>query len=83
MRGEYDENSCVEDEKEIADGICRILESSGYQVDCIYDGLVGLDYIFSEIYDLVLLRYEDIDYDYAVDNGIAVVARSDVFEYKK
>lgn len=45
----------VEDEKEIADGICRILESSGYQVDCVYDGLVGLDYIFSEIYDLVLL----------------------------
>ena len=29
------------------------------------------------------LLYEDIDYDYAVDNGIAVVARSDIFEYKK
>lgn len=29
------------------------------------------------------LLYEEIDYDYAVENGIAVVARSDIFEYKK
>ena len=29
------------------------------------------------------LLYEDIDYDYAVNNGIAVVAESDVFLYKK
>ena len=29
------------------------------------------------------LLYEDIDYDYAVENGIAVIAKSDVFEYKK
>lgn len=28
------------------------------------------------------LLYEDIDYDYAVENGIAVVAESDVFIYK-
>jgi len=45
----------IEDEKEIADGIKRILEKVGYQVDCVYDGLNGLDYIFSQIYDLVLL----------------------------
>lgn len=45
----------VEDEKEIADGISLILEKAGYQVDCVYDGLSGLDDIFSEIYDLVLL----------------------------
>lgn len=45
----------VEDEKEISDGIKVILEKSGYKVDCVYDGLTGLDYIFSEIYDLVLL----------------------------
>lgn len=45
----------VEDEKEIADGICLILEKAGYQADCAQDGLTGLDYIFSEIYDLVLL----------------------------
>lgn len=29
------------------------------------------------------LLYEDIDYDYAVQNGIAFVAQSDVFIYKK
>lgn len=29
------------------------------------------------------LLYEDISYDYAVENGIAVVAESDVFLYKK
>lgn len=45
----------VEDEKEISDGICLILEKAGYRVDCVMDGLTGLDYIFSEIYDLVLL----------------------------
>ena len=46
----------VEDEKEIADGIRLILDRAGYQVDCVYDGLMGLDYIFSGIYDLVLLN---------------------------
>lgn len=45
----------VEDEKEIADGICKILENANYQVDCMYDGISGLDCILSEIYDLVLL----------------------------
>lgn len=45
----------VEDEKEIADGISKILEKNGYQVDCVYDGLSGLDSIYSNIYDLVLL----------------------------
>lgn len=29
------------------------------------------------------LLYEDISYDYAVENGIAVIAQSDVFIYKK
>ena len=29
------------------------------------------------------LLYEDIGYDYAIENGIAVVAESDVFLYKK
>lgn len=45
----------IEDEVEIADGISVILEKSGYQVDCVYDGLTGKDYIFSNVYDLVLL----------------------------
>lgn len=29
------------------------------------------------------LLYEDISYDYAIEHGIAVVAETDVFEYKK
>lgn len=45
----------VEDEREISDGISLILNKAGYMVDCIYDGMTGLDYILSEIYDLVLL----------------------------
>lgn len=45
----------IEDEKEIADGISRILEKARFQVDCVYDGTDGLDFILSEIYDLVLL----------------------------
>lgn len=45
----------VEDEKEIADGINIILKNAGYEVDVVYNGLDGLDYIFSDIYDLILL----------------------------
>ena len=29
------------------------------------------------------LLYEDISYDYAIENGIAIIAESDVFIYKK
>ena len=29
------------------------------------------------------LLYEDISYDYSIEHGIAIVAKSDVFEYKK
>lgn len=29
------------------------------------------------------LLYEDVDYDYAINNGIAIVAKSNVFQYKK
>ena len=29
------------------------------------------------------LLYEDISYDYAIENGIAIIAESDIFEYKK
>ncbi|MBR6666660.1 MAG: nucleotidyl transferase AbiEii/AbiGii toxin family protein [Lachnospiraceae bacterium] len=29
------------------------------------------------------LLYEDVSYDYAVEHGIAIIAESDIFEYKK
>lgn len=45
----------IEDEKEIADGIQAILRQEGYESDAVYDGEEGLDYIRTDIYDLVLL----------------------------
>lgn len=45
----------IEDEREIADGICTILENAGYQVGYASDGETGLEEIQSGIYDLVLL----------------------------
>lgn len=29
------------------------------------------------------LLYEDVSYDYAVENGIAKIVKTDLFEYKK
>ena len=45
----------IEDEKEMADGIKKILNSADYEVDTVYDGMTGLDYMMSGMYDLVLL----------------------------
>ncbi len=45
----------VEDEKKITDGLEAVLRREGYEVDTVYDGINGLDYMLSNIYDLVLL----------------------------
>lgn len=45
----------IEDEHEIADGICAILENAGYQTEVAGDGMTGLDEMLSGVYDLVLL----------------------------
>lgn len=45
----------VEDEKEIADGMEVVLKRENYLVDTVYDGLSGLEYMLSGIYDLVIL----------------------------
>ena len=45
----------VEDEINIADGLQTVLRKEGYDTDAVYDGLSGLDYIMSGIYDLILL----------------------------
>jgi len=45
----------VEDEIEIADGLKSILEKETYQVDVVYDGLSGLDYMLTGMYDIILL----------------------------
>ncbi len=45
----------IEDEKEIADGLCAILNQNGYSTDVAYDGLSGLDCCWRGIYDIILL----------------------------
>jgi two-component system copper resistance phosphate regulon response regulator CusR len=45
----------VEDEKRIADFLCRGLEGAGYAVDTAATGAAGLDHIHSTDYDLIIL----------------------------
>lgn len=45
----------IEDEKEIADGLQAVLVKEGYEADVVYDGLEGLDFLLSNVYDLALL----------------------------
>ena len=45
----------VEDEKRIADFLCRGLQGAGYAVDAAPTGAAALDHIHSTDYDLVIL----------------------------
>src|SRR5439155_132736 len=45
----------VEDEKRIADFLCRGLEGAGYAVDAAWAGAAAIDHIHSTDYDLVIL----------------------------
>jgi len=45
----------VEDEKRIADFLCRGLEGAGYAVDAASNGATALDHIHGTDYDLVIL----------------------------
>ena len=45
----------VEDEKNLALAIEKILRKNNYSVDVIYDGEEGLDYALSNIYDVIIL----------------------------
>lgn len=45
----------IEDEKELADGLEAILSRENYSVDVVGNGVSGLDYILSKMYDLVVL----------------------------
>ena len=45
----------VEDEKRIADFLCRGLQGAGYAVDEALDGASALDHIHSAAYDMVVL----------------------------
>ena len=45
----------VEDERNLADAICHILEDAGYHADAAYDGASGLTSAESGLYDAVVL----------------------------
>lgn len=45
----------IEDEIGLAEGIAAVLEKDKYSVDTVHDGLSGLDYALSGIYDVILL----------------------------
>lgn len=45
----------VEDERNLADAICHILEEGGYNSEAAYDGKSGLVYAESGLYDAIVL----------------------------
>ncbi len=45
----------VEDERNLADAICHILEQEGYNAEAAYDGKAGLAYAESGMYDAAIL----------------------------
>ena len=45
----------VEDERNLADALCQILEDAGYHADACYDGRSGLTSAKSDYYDAVIL----------------------------
>ena len=45
----------VEDEEQLSEALGEILKKNNYFVDRVFDGINGLDYILSDIYDVVML----------------------------
>lgn len=45
----------IEDEKLLADSIKKLLESKGFQVEAVYDGISGAEYAELGVYDLLIL----------------------------
>lgn len=45
----------IEDEKLLADSICELLESKGFEAEAVYDGKNGTEYAELGIYDLMIL----------------------------
>lgn len=45
----------VEDEKHLGDSLKTLLEAKGYEAEAVYDGLTGLSYAETGIYDLLIL----------------------------
>lgn len=45
----------VEDEVQLSEALGAILEKNNYTVDRVFDGEDGLDYVLSDIYDVIIL----------------------------
>lgn len=45
----------IEDEKLLADSLCELLKSKGFEAQAVYDGKSGRDYAELGIYDLLIL----------------------------
>jgi DNA-binding response OmpR family regulator len=45
----------VEDEKNLAESLVKLLEGQKYQAEAVYDGNSGLDYALTGVYDAVVL----------------------------
>lgn len=45
----------VEDEEQLSEAVGNILEKNNYIVDRVFNGIDGLDYFLSDIYDVVIL----------------------------
>ena len=45
----------IEDEDALAEALCEILKQNAYMVDTVNNGIEGLDYARSGIYDIILL----------------------------
>lgn len=45
----------IEDEKLLADSICNLLDSKGFETEAVYDGKSGREYAELGIYDLLIL----------------------------
>ncbi len=45
----------IEDERLLADSICELLESKGFEAEAVYDGKNGTEYAELGIYDLMIL----------------------------
>lgn len=45
----------IEDDKAVASAVGTYLEGEGFEIDIVHDGLIGLEYMLSNIYDIILL----------------------------
>ncbi len=45
----------VEDEKKLSDNICALLKNEQYEVEARFDGEMGLDRVYEQHFDLILL----------------------------